>query len=57
MATTITSGSKLMFSKRQIPKAHSALTTPASNGRLTPRQVRSNMNSIISVTAKAARTS
>ncbi|MNV85770.1 hypothetical protein D3C71_1797470 [compost metagenome] len=57
MATTKTSGSKWMPSRRQMPSAQIALTTPASSGRLTPRQVRSRTNSMTRVTARAAATS
>ncbi|MCY1348532.1 hypothetical protein D9M69_346800 [compost metagenome] len=57
MATTITSGSKLMFSSRQMPSAQIALTRPASSGRVRPRQVRSRTKSITRVTSRAAATS
>ncbi|MCY1432264.1 hypothetical protein D9M71_482550 [compost metagenome] len=56
IATTITSGSKLIPSSRQMPSAQMALTAPASSGRNTPRQVRSRRNSSTSVTAMAAST-
>ncbi|MCY1437819.1 hypothetical protein D9M71_539940 [compost metagenome] len=56
IATTITSGSKLIPSSRQMPSAQIALTAPASSGRHTPRQVRSRRNSRTRVTAMAAST-
>lgn len=57
IATTITSGSKWMPSRLQMPSAQMALTAPANSGRITPRQVRSSRNSMARVRARAATTS
>ncbi len=57
MATTMTRGSKWMPSRLQMPRAQVALTAPASRGRITPRQVRSNRKSMARVRARAIATS